>query len=173
MQAGGGWIPLPERIRGVKALINPRNEDDRCFIYAVQLGLVDFSLDPNCCRVTNLQRLVREQGVYINCSLEMPVEPTEKNFQKFEKENPFIHLNVYTPVANNEKCIITLLYVGKNRCAKIVSILYYKLEQRSHYVYIHNISRLIYNSTKSHNKKFMCPYCVCTYFNSQEALTNT
>ena len=23
MQAGGGWIPLPERIRGVKALINP------------------------------------------------------------------------------------------------------------------------------------------------------
>ena len=47
MQAGGGWILLPARIRGIKAVINPRNKDDYCFIYAVQLGLVDFSLEPN------------------------------------------------------------------------------------------------------------------------------
>ena len=48
MQAGGGWIPLPEGIAGTKAVINPHNEDDYCFIYAVQLGLVDFSLEHNC-----------------------------------------------------------------------------------------------------------------------------
>ena len=102
----------------------------------------------------------------------MPVEPTEKNFRKFEQENPSIHLNIYTPAANEEKCVITPLYVRKNRSTKIVNILYYKLEQRSHYAYIHNISRLIYNSTKSHNKKFICPYCACTYFNTQEALSN-
>ena len=57
---------------------------------------------------------MREQGVFINCSLEMPVELTEKNFKQFEKENHFIHLNVYTPAADKEKCVITLLYVGKN-----------------------------------------------------------
>ena len=39
-------------------------------------------------------------------------------------------------------------------------------------MYIQSISHLIYNSTKSHNKKFVCPYCTCTYFNSQDALTN-
>ena len=39
MQAGGGWIPLPERIAGTKAVINPHNNDDYCFIYTVQLGL--------------------------------------------------------------------------------------------------------------------------------------
>ena len=83
---------------------------------------------------------MREQGVFINCSLEMLVEPTEKNFRKFEQENPHIHLNVYTPAAGDEKCVITPLYVGKNRTTKIVNILYYKLEQRSHYVYIRNIS---------------------------------
>ena len=49
MQAGGGWIPLPAWIVGIKAVINPRNEDEYCFVYAVQLGLVDFSLEPNCC----------------------------------------------------------------------------------------------------------------------------
>ena len=57
---------------------------------------------------------MREQGVFINCSLEMPVELSEKNFKKFEQENPSIHLNVYTPVTDDEKCMITLLYVGKN-----------------------------------------------------------
>ena len=48
---------------------------------------------------------MREQGVFINCSLEMPVEPTEKNFRQFEQENPSIHLNVYTPAADDEKCV--------------------------------------------------------------------
>ena len=156
MQVGGGWIPLPARIRGIKAVINSCNEDEYCFVYAVQLGLVDFSLEPNCYQITCLQRLVREQGVFINCSLEMPVEPTEKNFRKFEQENPSIHLNMYTPAADEEKCVIMPLYVGKNRGTKIINILYYKLEQRSHYAYIWSISCLIYNSTKSHNKKFVC-----------------
>ena len=172
MQAGGGWIPLPARIWGIKAVINPRNEDDYCFVYAVQLRLVDFSLKPNCCQITYLQRLIREQGVFINCSLQMPVEPTEKNFKKFEQENPFIHLNMYMPAADEEKCAITPIYVGMNRSTKIVNILYYRNEQTSHYAYIRSISHLIYNSTKLHNKKFVHPYCACTYFNSQDALTN-
>ena len=102
----------------------------------------------------------------------MPVEPTDKNFKKFEQENPYIHLNVYTPAAGDEKCPITPLYVGMNCCTKIVNILYYKLGQRSHYAYIRNINRLIHCATKSHHTKFVCPYCACTYFNSQEALTN-
>ena len=136
MQAGGGWIPLPARIWGIKAVINPRNEDDYCFVYAVQLRLVDFSLKPNCCQITYLQRLIREQGVFINCSLQMPVEPTEKNFKKFEQENPFIHLNMYMPAADEEKCAITPIYVGMNRSTKIVNILYYRNEQTSHYAYI-------------------------------------
>ena len=102
----------------------------------------------------------------------MPMQPTEKNFKQFKKENPSIHLNVYTPAGDDEKCVITPLYIGKNHATKIVNILYYTLDQRSHYAYIKNISRLIYNLTKSHNKKFVCPYCACTYFNTQEVLTN-
>ena len=102
----------------------------------------------------------------------MPVKLTEKNFRQFEQENPSIHLNIYTPASDEEKCVITPLYVGRNQSTKIVNILYYKLEQRSHYAYIWSISCLIYNSTKLHNKKFVCPYCACTYFNSQDALTN-
>ena len=107
----------------------------------------------------------------MNCTLEMPVEPIDKNFKQFEKEKPFLHLNVYTPAAD-EKCPITPLYVGMNQCTKIVNILYYKNEETSHYAFIRNISRLIHSAAKSYHTKFVCLYCACTYFNSQEALTN-
>ena len=59
-----------------------------------------------------------------------------------------------------------------NRSMKIVNILYYKNEQTSHYAFIHNISCLIHSATKCNNRKFVCPYCACTYFNTQEALSN-
>ena len=50
----------------------------------------------------------------------MPVEPTDKNFKQFEKDNPFLHLNIYTPAvaADEEKCPITLLYVGMNHSTR-------------------------------------------------------
>ena len=67
MQCRRQLDPSPKRIAKAKAVINPHNNDDYCFIYTVQLGLVDFSCEHNCWRITNLQKLVAEQGVFINC----------------------------------------------------------------------------------------------------------
>ena len=66
---------------------------------------------------------------------------------------------------------ITPLYIRMNRATKIVNILYYKNKKTSHYAFISNISRLIFNSTKSHNRKFVCP-TVLAHTYSQEALNN-
>ena len=41
MRPGGSWFPLPKRTQDTKAVINPKNKDDRCFLYAVCLGLLD------------------------------------------------------------------------------------------------------------------------------------
>ena len=43
MRPGGSWFPLPKRIQDTMAVINPKNKDDRCFLYAVYLGLLDLS----------------------------------------------------------------------------------------------------------------------------------
>ena len=44
MRPGGSWVPLlPKRIQDTRAVINPKNKDDRCFLYAVFLGLLDLS----------------------------------------------------------------------------------------------------------------------------------
>ena len=43
MRPGDSWFPLPKRIQDTRAVINPKNKDDRCFLYAVHLGLLDLS----------------------------------------------------------------------------------------------------------------------------------
>ena len=94
MRSGGSWFPLPKRIQETRAVINPKNKDDRCFLYAVYLGLLDLSKIKNSVIASQIRRGVREQKVAVNCSLPMPVEPVPANFRKFEADNPHIHLNV-------------------------------------------------------------------------------
>ena len=71
----------------------------------------------------------------------MPVEPTDKNFKQFEKENPGIKLNVYATANEAEKCPIKPLYIGTNQTLKIINMLYHKNEEgKAHYGFIKNMS---------------------------------
>ena len=55
MRPGGSWFPLPKRIQDTKAVINPKNKDDKCFLYAVYLGLLDLSKITQCARVSQIR----------------------------------------------------------------------------------------------------------------------
>ena len=78
------------RLLKAKAVINPQNKDDYCFLWAVHLGMLDLTQTINYRKISNIKKHMREQDVYANCLLEMPVGPMEKNFRQFD-ENPFIH----------------------------------------------------------------------------------
>ena len=75
MRPGGSWFPLPKRIQDTRAVINPKNKDDRCFLYAVYLGLLNLSTVCTPSVASQIRKGVREQKVTVNCSLPMPVEP--------------------------------------------------------------------------------------------------
>ena len=94
--------------------MNPLNEDDYCFLWATYLGILDLSHTKNYSRPLDIRKLIRDQGVQLNCSLQMPVELTDKNFKQFEKENPGIKLNVYATAEEAEKCPIKPLYIWTN-----------------------------------------------------------
>ena len=42
-QEAAGSHSLPKKIQNTKAVINPKNMDNRCFLYAICLGLLDLS----------------------------------------------------------------------------------------------------------------------------------
>ena len=62
MRPGGSWFPLPKRIQDTKAVINSKNKDDRCFLYAVYLGLLDLSKTDQCNSLTDKERSERPEG---------------------------------------------------------------------------------------------------------------
>ena len=108
MRPGGSWFPLlPKRIQDTKAVINPKNKDDRCFLYAVYLGLLDLSKIKNNTRASQIRKGVIDQKVVVSCSLPMPVEPTSANFRKFEVDNKHIHLNVYGTLGDEARSPVT------------------------------------------------------------------
>ena len=109
-----GSLP-PKRIQDTKAVINPKNKDDRCFLYAVYLGLLDPSKIGHNTRVTQIRKGVRDQKVAVNCSLPMPVEPVPANFRNFEVDNPHIHLNVYETLGDEARSPVTPQYVSNNK----------------------------------------------------------
>ena len=110
---GGSWFLLPKRIANTHACLNPRNLDDRCFYYACLLGMMDLEkVDSNRVQPSTIEKYARIQGIKMNCTLKMPVEPTKKNFQQFEEENPGWKLIVYMPAPEINQVAITPIYVS-------------------------------------------------------------
>ena len=44
-KCGGSYIDSPNWIKNKKAIINPKNEDDKCFLYVATVALTLFMMD--------------------------------------------------------------------------------------------------------------------------------
>lgn len=79
--------------------------------------MLDLTQTINYRKISNIKKLMREQDVYANCLLEMPVGPMEKNFRQFE-ENPFIHLNVCMVASDEEKTPVRSFYASSSHSTR-------------------------------------------------------
>ena len=52
------FIPLPKKLANKKAVINPKNEDDFCFAYAIIVALNHKEIDHHPERISNLKKLI-------------------------------------------------------------------------------------------------------------------
>ncbi|VDI42200.1 Hypothetical predicted protein [Mytilus galloprovincialis] len=88
---GGSFIPTPSALAKKKAIVNVKNEDDRCFQWAVLAALHHEEVDqknPN--RVAQYKKWVDElkfEGIDFPVSLGA--------IDKFERQNPAINVNVF------------------------------------------------------------------------------
>ena len=76
---GGSYLLLPDWIARKKAVINPRNDDEECFRWAV-IAALEIGKDPQC--VSNLRKFVDN---YYRSGLEFPV--STKDIGVFENKN--------------------------------------------------------------------------------------
>ena len=78
---GGSFIPLPEIIKKKNAIINIKNEDDKCFLWSVLRYLHPKEIHGE--RLSDLKKYENDLNFK---QIEFPVKV--KDITKFEKQNP-------------------------------------------------------------------------------------
>ena len=156
---GNSYIPLPPKLAQKKAIINMKNEDDKCFTWSVLRAL-----NP---REEHAERIDKDLNKKED-SLNMTgiVYPVQLNaIDKFERQNPTISINVF----GYEESIYPLR-VSKCGDREVVNLLLISDEEKQHYCLIKSMSRLLSSQTSKRNGvQYYCMRCL-NPFHSQESL---
>ena len=149
---GGTYIDSPKWLKNKKSTINPKNNDDKCFQYAVTLSLNLDNINKHPQRISKIKPFI---GQYNWKDIDFP--PTNKDWRKLELNND-IALNILYIPRNTEK--IQLVYRSKNNLTfdKQVILLMITDGEKWHYLTVKNLPGLLKRITSTHEKDFYCFY---------------
>ena len=152
LNRGGSYIDSPQWLKYKKSTINPKNNDDKCFQYAVTLAL-------------NLDKIKKDpHKPFINQYnwKDIGFPPTNKDWRKFEL-NSEIALNILYVPHNTRK--IQVAYKSKNNsaCDKQVILLMITDGEKWQYLTVKNLSGLLRRITSTHKEDFYCLNCFRSY----------
>ena len=150
LMKGDSYKPLPPWIERKKAIVNVKNTDNKCFMWAIRSALYPPEQDPNRCSKYPTDDLDWD-------GVEFPV--SIKDITDFEENND-LSINVY---GEREQTIVPLR-ISKSSGNKI-HLFYYG----GHYSWVKHPSRLFHTTTKDRHKKYFCDSCL-QHFNTVKAL---
>ena len=154
------FVELPNELKNPKkGLINIKNNDNKCFLWCHvrQLNLIK----------KHPERINKEdKKLANNLNYETIEFPISKNDScKTEKQN-----NIFINVFCYENGIIYPLHISGEKLSDCMDLLLVFEENKSHYVYIKDFNRLMFNKTNNKNKKYFCR-CSLECFSSEDVLT--
>ena len=159
---GRSYIPTPEWIANKKATINIQNNDNKCFKYSVQCGVQGIHKKQHPERMTHYKKLTDDQ---INWDIQLP--PTNSQIDKFEQDNNNnISINVYresqSSLSDDDMFIVAHRITKISHAQHHVDLLLITDDSnKSHYVYITDIDKLLNRQTnKSNGKSYHCRCCL-------------
>ena len=129
---GGSYIDSPKWLKDKKSTINPKNNDDKYFQYAVTLALNLDNIDNHPERVSKIKPFIEK---YNWEDIDFP--STSKDWKKFESNNE-VALNILYVPYNTKK--INIAYKSKNNLnrEKQVILLMISNDQNWHYLVVRN-----------------------------------
>ena len=154
---GGKFIALPKWVSDKKACINIQNEDNKCFLYAVQCGVYNISSKDHPQRMYHYKKV--EDDLNWN-GVNFPTSNID--IDTFEENNKGrVSVNVYYLNPEEDKQSILLYRKSKNERTKHqISLLKLQDGDDYHYVYIKDYNRLMGSQTsKDKTKKYHCFHC--------------
>ena len=148
----GSYIDLPEALKNKHALINMKNQDEKCFLWSILRALNP--KDKNAERVDNdlksKQDTINMQGIRYPVSF--------RDIDRFEHLNPNISISVLG--YNKEERVYPLKISKCTRRKHDIVLLLIKDGEKSHYCLVKNISALLSSQINNHDhKRHFCLNC--------------
>ena len=147
---GSSYLPLPDWLARKKAIINPKDEGQECFKWAVIAALEFQNIESHPERISNL---IKFSNKYDWSGLGFPV--SVKDITKFEFRNQ-ISINLLV-IEDKE---IYICRKGGNY-ERIIHFMIISESNWKHYVAIKSLSRLLSSkNTKHKGKEYFCKDCL-------------
>ena len=157
LNRGGSYIDSPKWLKDKKSTIDPKNNDHKCFQYAVTLALNLDEINKHSQRISKIKPFINQ---YNWKDIDFPA--TSKDWRKFESNNE-IALNILYSTHKTKK--IQVAYKSKQNltCDKQVILLMITDGEKLHYLTVKNLPGLLRGIKSSHKEDFYCLNCFLSY----------
>ena len=142
----GSYIEPAKWIRDKRSIINPKNNDYKCFQYAITVALNRDKINRDPQRISKIKPFIEQ---YNWNGIEFPA--TSKDWKKFAQNNESIALSVLYVPSGTKK--ISLAYKSKhnlNREEQVILLMIINGE-KWHYTAVTRLSGLLRGVTSNHN----------------------
>ena len=152
----GSYIDLPPNLKNKKAIINMKNQDDKCFLWCVLRALNP--VEKNKERVD--KNLISKQDTLNMEGIKYPVD--FRGIDRFESQNPNISISVFG--YNQDKRVYPLKVSNFTGCEHDISLMLLKDGENSHYCLIKNMSALFASQINNHKgTRNICLNCLNSF----------
>ena len=152
----GSYIELPQKLKNKKAIINMKNQDDKCFMWSVLRALNP--KDKNNERID--EDLKNKEDTLNMKGIQYPVD--FRGIDRFESQNPEISITVLG--YNKDERVNTLKVSKYTGCKHDIVLLLIKDEEKSHYCLVKNISSLLSSQINNNDhKRYFCLNCINSF----------
>ena len=158
LNRGGSYIEPAKWINDKKSIINPKNNDHKCFQYVVTLALNCDKIDRNPQRISKIRPFIDQ---YNWKDIDFPA--TSKDWKKFEQNNESIALNILYVPHNTKK--VHNAYKSRHNLTreKQVILLMITDGNKWHCLVVKKLSGLLRGVTSNHHGDFYCLNCFHSY----------
>ena len=162
---GSTFIPTPPEIAKKHCVMNVQNDDNKCFLWAILSAVYRSKNNPN-----RICSYIKHENSLNFGDLEFPIGI--KDISKFEHLNPSISVNVLYRDSETGDFSIEYLSLELNRQHHVnLLLLDSDDDDKRHYVWISDMSRLVAGRTKHVGKTHVCNSCLQP-FSSKRVLDN-
>ncbi|KAL9982399.1 hypothetical protein ACROYT_G004435 [Oculina patagonica] len=147
----GRYLPLPPKLANKKAVINVQNRDNECLKWALRAALFPPRDGKNPQRTS---RYPVDDGINHN-GIDFPTPL--KQIDRLEAQNRGLAINVF---GWEDDCVIPLRTSKKENSISRINLMLIESGLIQHYCFVKRVSALLYDQTKSHNKKHFCMMCL-------------